>query len=75
MKDKIYGRILGWLQRRCKHHDKFVSVDLLEGDGKDFGVKWCRVCGATRRWRFGIRDRRAVVESDCWNGPRADWWL
>jgi len=41
-------------QRRCKHPDRSVSADILDGDfsggaGGEQAVAWCQRCGAVRR--------------------------
>lgn len=63
MKRTIYGwrlKLLGWLQRQCKHPPDVCSYDLAEG-AFDAPITWCRICGATRigKWE--------------WHEPRADW--
>lgn len=68
-------RLLGWLQQRCFHPDKHITLDLLEGDGHGFGVKWCRICGAVRRYRITHKGVAVTSEESEWRVPRADWWI
>ena len=60
-------KLLGYLQRQCRHPAEAVSADIAEGDIPEWAVAWCRICGATQlRWQGGQSE---------WRVPRADWWL
>jgi hypothetical protein len=44
----LEDRILAFIQKRCKHPDEMVAVDILEGMWDGFHVTYCRRCGAVR---------------------------
>lgn len=39
----------------CEHPPSHVTADVLEGDGGEMGVRWCRQCGAYQRTFSGGR--------------------
>lgn len=55
-------KLLGWLQRQCKHPVELVTYDIAEGS-YDLPISWCRICGAVR------------ISTWAWREPRADWWI
>lgn len=50
MVERIFWRIasalMHWCVRRCTHRGEHVLADLLEGDGRNLAVAYCRRCGA-----------------------------
>lgn len=59
----IYCKLLGYLQRKCKHPSHLVLVDVADCVCSSTPVAWCTICGAVR-----------VNDSD-FREPRADWWI
>jgi hypothetical protein len=52
---RIEDWLLSRLQRRCKHPDIMVAVDIAEGMFDEWSIPYCRRCGAVRverSWRF-----------------------
>jgi hypothetical protein len=44
---RIWARLLQWLQRRCRHGGGWVLADATEGAMPHGAqVRWCRACGA-----------------------------
>jgi hypothetical protein len=41
----IQDQLLSMLQKRCKHPDQMVGVDILEGCG-DYEIAYCNRCGS-----------------------------
>jgi hypothetical protein len=69
----ILTRLVAWWQARCPHDPKYVSADVMEGEGAGVAVKWCRRCGAyacdyrtpMEQWAKGPKHMTR---------PNARWW-
>lgn len=46
---RVLAVLLRWLQGLCHHNA--MKADILEGDCRDYGVRWCETCGAVWRVR------------------------
>lgn len=58
-----------WL-KRCRHEPEDVAADILEGDGQNQSVAYCRCCGAVQ-----VRNVIGPASVRCgeWRRPRPLW--
>lgn len=63
----IEDQILRWIQQRCDHPSQMVAADILEGDGRDVQVKYCRRCGA-------VAPKVAPAQLSGWTLPEPNLW-
>lgn len=50
----LWATLLAFLQRRCPHRRSWIVFDLLESDGRQGTVRWCRACGAVAHRSSGF---------------------
>ena len=71
---RIERQIHEIILKRCRHDDRQVSADILEG-GMDNGytqLQWCRRCGA-HRFVFGDHCAGEQLRHQEWRRPRPLW--
>jgi hypothetical protein len=56
----------------CSHPPQFVTADILEGDDRSFGVKWCRKCGAYRRFFKNYLNHELLDDIKEWREPEGE---
>ena len=64
----LEDQAMRFLQQRCDHPDKMVSVDILEGCGRDLEVQYCNRCGGVMLVWDGVLDLWRRPDPNLWRG-------
>lgn len=67
---RTWAWLLSKLQDRCRHEPRYVTADILDGDGLPQMVRWCRLCGAYQQATVS----GGAAFCGLWHRPRPLWW-
>jgi hypothetical protein len=72
---RVIDRLVDWWLRKCKHDSAHVVADVLEGDGANHSVAYCRRCGALQvRYHHDHPDKWMRCRVGRWLRPRPLWF-
>jgi hypothetical protein len=65
----LIDQVLAFIQKRCRHPELMVAVDVLEGSAEPISVAWCRRCGAVQ-----VIHDYSLIQENRWRRPDPNLW-